>query len=63
MFTVAYALAVIVPIVAGGLWDITGIPQLGLLLIALCTLSLIVFGVIATRLPPANRRSSARGQA
>ena len=59
MFTVAYTCAVIVPIVAGGLWDITGIPQLALLLIALCTISLIVFGVIATRLPPANRRTLA----
>ena len=61
MFTVAYTCAVIVPIVAGGLWDITGIPQLALLVIALCTLALIGFGVIATRIPPANRRTSAGG--
>ncbi len=39
-------------LVCGG--DISGIPQLAFVPIVLCTVALMVFGVIATRLPPAN---------
>jgi CP family cyanate transporter-like MFS transporter len=63
MFTVAYTCALIVPIVSGGLWDISGIPQLAFVPIVLCTVALMVFGVIATRLPPSNRRSTSGGVA
>jgi CP family cyanate transporter-like MFS transporter len=61
MFTIAYACAVVVPIISGALWDISGIAQLAFAPIALCTIALIVFGVIATRLRPADRRTSIDG--
>ncbi len=61
MFTVAYSCALVVPIIAGALWDISGIAQLAFAPIALCTIALIVFGVIATRLRPAGRRTSIGG--
>jgi CP family cyanate transporter-like MFS transporter len=61
MFTIAYACAVVVPIISGALWDISGIAQLAFAPIALCTIALIVFGVIATRLRPAGRRTSIDG--
>jgi cyanate permease len=50
-----------VPIISGALWDISGIAQLAFAPIALCTIALIVFGVIATRLRPADRRTSIDG--
>jgi CP family cyanate transporter-like MFS transporter len=51
MFTVAYTCALIVPVISGAAWDLTGIPQFAFVPIALCAVALIVFGVIATRLP------------
>jgi CP family cyanate transporter-like MFS transporter len=50
MLTVAYAVALVVPIICGALWDATGIAQIAFVPIGFCSLALIVFGVIATRL-------------
>ena len=36
MFTISYSCAVIVPVVSGGLWDLTGIPATAWLPVALC---------------------------
>jgi CP family cyanate transporter-like MFS transporter len=51
MLTIAYAIALVVPIICGALWDATGIPNAAFLPIGLCSVVLIVFGVIATYLP------------
>jgi CP family cyanate transporter-like MFS transporter len=41
MFTISYSCAVIVPIVSGGLWDLTGSPAVAFVPIVLCTLVVI----------------------
>jgi len=42
MFTISYSCAVIVPVISGALWDLSGIPALAFLPIALCGILLIV---------------------
>jgi CP family cyanate transporter-like MFS transporter len=42
MFTISYSCAVVIPILSGFLWDLTGIPMLVFLPIGLCPLALIV---------------------
>lgn len=49
MFTISYSCALIVPIIAGAVWDLTGVPVLVFLPIGLCAVSLTVLGVILTR--------------
>ena len=41
MFTISYSCAVIVPIVSGVLWDLTGWPLAPFIPIGICTLVLI----------------------
>jgi len=41
MFTISYSLAVIVPIVSGGLWDLSGLPAIAFIPIGICTLVLV----------------------
>jgi CP family cyanate transporter-like MFS transporter len=41
MFTISYSCAVIVPIVSGALWDLTGWPLAPFIPIGICTLVLI----------------------
>ena len=48
MFTISYTIAVIVPILCGALWDITGIPWTAFIPIALCGIGLTVFGTMLT---------------
>ena len=48
MFTISYTIAVIVPILCGALWDITGIPWTAFIPIALCGVGLTVFGTMLT---------------
>ena len=47
-FTISYTIAVIVPILCGALWDITGIPWTAFILIGLCGFGLTVFGTALT---------------
>lgn len=42
MFTISYSCAVIVPVISGALWDLSGIPALAFLPIALCGILLAV---------------------
>ncbi len=42
MFTISYSCAVIVPVISGALWDLSGIPALAFLPIALCGILLVV---------------------
>jgi len=44
MFTVSFSCAVIVPIVCGALWDLTGLPWTAFLLLLLCPLLLTALG-------------------
>jgi CP family cyanate transporter-like MFS transporter len=51
MFTISYSCAVIVPIVSGGLWDITGIAATAFLPIALCGIVLIFLAPAINHVP------------
>jgi CP family cyanate transporter-like MFS transporter len=53
MFTVAFALAVIVPILCGALWDLTGRPWTAFVLLMLCPITLTWLGVALVRHRPA----------
>jgi CP family cyanate transporter-like MFS transporter len=48
MFTISYAIAVIVPILCGALWDITGIPWTAFIPMGLCGAGVTIFGTILT---------------
>ena len=52
MFTVAFGLAVIVPIMCGALWDLTGQPWTAFLLLMLCPITLTGLGVALVRHRP-----------
>ena len=41
MFTISYSCAVIVPIVSGGLWDLTGLPAIAFVPVVICTLAVV----------------------
>ncbi len=49
MFTISYACALVVPTLAGAVWDLTGVPVMVFAPIALCAVTLTVLGVILTR--------------
>jgi MFS transporter, CP family, cyanate transporter len=42
MFTISYSCAVIVPVISGALWDVSGIAALAFLPIALCGIVLVI---------------------
>jgi MFS transporter, CP family, cyanate transporter len=44
MFTVSYTLALVLPIVCGALWDLTGLPWAAFVPIGLCTLAIATIG-------------------
>lgn len=52
MFTISYSCAVIVPIIAGLSWDITGIPAMAFWPVALCCVLLCVFALSVKRVKP-----------
>jgi MFS transporter, CP family, cyanate transporter len=51
MFTISYSCAVIVPIVSGLVWDLTGIPSMAFVPIALCGLLLIMLAPAINHIP------------
>jgi CP family cyanate transporter-like MFS transporter len=54
MFAIAFTLAVIVPILCGALWDLTGIPWTAFLLVGVCAITLTTLGfVLSLRHRPA----------
>lgn len=57
MFTVAFGLAVIVPILCGALWDLSGRPWTAFLLLLLCPVTLTSLGVALVRHRPAQRQT------
>ena len=48
MFTISYTIAVIVPIICGALWDLTGLPWMAFVPIGLCGLVLAIAGTALT---------------
>ncbi len=48
MFTISYTIAVIVPIVCGACWDLTGLPWTAFMPMVLCAIVLTVFGTVLT---------------
>ena len=53
MFTISYAIAVVIPILCGALWDRTGAPFTAFVLPALCALVLTLLGVVLALHRPA----------
>lgn len=51
MFTISYSCAVIVPVLSGLVWDLSGIPSMAFLPIALCGLLLIILAPAVNHLP------------
>lgn len=56
VFTISYSLAVIVPIVSGGLWDLSGLPAIAFVPVGICTLLLV--GLAPTVVLGENRAAS-----
>jgi CP family cyanate transporter-like MFS transporter len=48
MFTISYTIAVIVPILCGAFWDLTGLPWTAFLPMALCAVGLTISGAVLT---------------
>ncbi len=48
MFAISYAIAVIVPVLCGAFWDLTGIPWTAFVPLGLCAVTLTVLGVKLT---------------
>jgi CP family cyanate transporter-like MFS transporter len=57
MFTVSYSMALVLPVLCGALWDLTGLPWAAFVPIALCALTLTSIGVALTRSSAGRRRS------
>jgi CP family cyanate transporter-like MFS transporter len=53
MFTVAFTLAVIVPILCGAAWDLSGRPWSAFVLLMLCPVTLTALGIALARHRPA----------
>lgn len=51
MFTISYSCAVIVPVISGMLWDITGIAAMAYLPIALCGIVLVILAPAINHVP------------
>ncbi len=51
MFTISYSCAVIVPVISGALWDITGIASMAFLPIALCGIVLVILAPAINHVP------------
>jgi CP family cyanate transporter-like MFS transporter len=54
MFAISYTIAVIVPVLCGALWDLTGIPWTAFLPVGLCALTLTGLGIVLTQRSPAH---------
>jgi CP family cyanate transporter-like MFS transporter len=52
MFTISYTLGVFIPIISGGLWDLTGVPWMAFVPLCVCALTMTGFGVAVSRYRP-----------
>jgi CP family cyanate transporter-like MFS transporter len=57
MFTVSFAFAVIVPVICGALWDLTGRPWAAFAPVGACSVALTMLGVALSRHRPAAKTS------
>lgn len=53
MFTISYALAIIIPTISGALWDATGRPWVAFVPLSICAVTLTALGAAAARHRPA----------
>ena len=51
MFTISYSCAVIVPVISGALWDMTGIASMAFLPIAICGIVLVILAPAINHVP------------
>jgi CP family cyanate transporter-like MFS transporter len=62
MFTISYGIALIVPVICGACWDLTGRPWTSFLPMVVCALGMTVFGIALT-MQSARRQSAKATQA
>ena len=48
MFAISYAIAVVIPVICGALWDLTGVPWMAFLPVGACALTLTTLGIVLT---------------
>ena len=48
MFTISYGLAVVVPVLCGACWDLTGLPWMAFVPMVLCAIGMTIFGTALT---------------
>jgi CP family cyanate transporter-like MFS transporter len=48
MFTISYSIAVVVPVICGAFWDVTGLPWTAFMPMAVCAVLLTIFGTALT---------------
>jgi len=49
MFTISYTLGVLIPIISGSLWDLTGVPWMAFVPLCICAVTMTAFGVALSR--------------
>ena len=49
MFAISYTIAVIVPVICGAVWDLTGVPWTAFLPVGACAITLTALGIVLTR--------------
>ena len=49
MFTISYGFAVVIPVLCGACWDLTGLPWTAFIPMVLCAIGMTVFGAMLTR--------------
>ena len=49
MFAISYTIAVIVPVICGAIWDLTGVPWTAFLPVGACAITLTALGIVLTR--------------
>ena len=53
MFTISYTCAVIIPVICGAFWDVTGIPWTAFIPVGLCGITLTSLGFFLSMRNPA----------
>jgi CP family cyanate transporter-like MFS transporter len=49
MFTISYTVAVIVPVICGAVWDLSGAARMAFVPLAVCAVVMTVFGIRLAR--------------
>jgi MFS transporter, CP family, cyanate transporter len=48
MFTISYGIAVVIPVICGALWDLTGLPWTSFVPMIICAIGMTIFGTALT---------------